>query len=229
LTNEVLRNGVPHQVTTSLVTNNAVLPQNVFTTEEAPSLDDSANSSIAPDSSTLQNSGAFEQTSNVPTPKAAQDYPITQDTLQANDALTATKTHIRDNIQALKNLARSDNLQNVGADKFSKNIQEIESAKNIQETKLYLEKKSVKSNRQLISKTTFERAAPNLASHSSETPSNLSSDELNSQATQSEKRDQLQREKQLSLEDNAFQIRVKRLKNQVRDVDSTLHNLDPDK
>jgi poly-D-alanine transfer protein DltD len=220
LTNEVLRNGVPHQVTTSLVTNNAVLPQNVFTTEEAPSLDDSANSSIAPDSSTLQNSGAFEQTSNFPTPKAAQDYPITQDTLQANDALTATKTHIRDNIQALKNLARSDNLQNVGADKFSKNIQE---------TKLYLEKKSVKSNRQLISKTTFERAAPNLASHSSETPSNLSSDELNSQATQSEKRDQLQREKQLSLEDNAFQIRVKRLKNQVRDVDSTLHNLDPDK
>ena len=83
-------------------------------------------------------------------------------TLRTNDPLTTTKSHIQDNIQALKNLALSDNWQNVATDKFSDNIQSLGTSR-------------------------FERAAPNLATFDATEPSHLSSDELKAQAAAAQK------------------------------------------
>ena len=160
MTDEILRNGVAHKVTTSKVTNNAVLPQNILKDEAAA--------------------------------------------LHTNDPLTTTKSHIQDNIQALKNLALSDNWQNVATDKFSDNIQSLGTSR-------------------------FERAAPNLATFDATEPSHLSSHELKAQAAAAQKLEQAHLKKHRSDEDSEFQKRVKRLKRHVRDVDHTLHNLDPEK
>ncbi len=45
---DILRNGVPHNVTTSLVTHNAVLPQNIFIKEDASALRDSGMAGVVP-------------------------------------------------------------------------------------------------------------------------------------------------------------------------------------
>ena len=201
LTDEILRNGVPHKVTTSVVTNNAVLPQNILKDEATEHPDD-----------------------------VADGVATNANTLHTNDPLTTTKSHIQDNIQALKNLALSDNWQNIATDKFSENIQSLGASRSIEDNKLYLEKKSIKSNRQRVSKTTTERAAPNLATPNATEPSHhLSADELKAQAAAAQKLEQAHLETPMSDEDSEFQKRVKRLKRHVRDVDHTLHNLDPDK
>ena len=176
MTDEILRNGVPHKVTTSFVTNNAVLPQNILKDEAAALPDDDADG-VTPNANTLH----------------------------TNDPLTTTKSHIQDNIQALKNLALSDNWQNVAADKFSENIQSLGTSRS-------------------------ERAAPNLATPNATEPSHhLSADELKAKAAAAQKLEPAHLETPMSDEDSEFQKRVKRLKRHVRNVDHTLQNLDPDK
>ena len=178
LTDEILRNGVPHKVTTSVVTNNAVLPQNILKDEATEHPDD-----------------------------VADGVATNANTLHTNDPLTTTKSHIQDNIQALKNLAVSDNWQNIATDKFSKNIQSLGASR-------------------------FERAAPNLATPNATEPSHLSADELKAQAAEeaaAQKLEQAHLETPMSDEDSEFQKRVKRLKRHVRNIDHTLQNLDPDK
>lgn len=113
LTDEILRNGVRHKVTTSIVTNNAVLPQNIFIKDDAAAVHDDVADSVASNANTLH----------------------------TNAPLTTTKSHIQDNIQALKNLALSDNWQNIATDKFSENIQSLGASRSIEDNKLYLEKK----------------------------------------------------------------------------------------
>lgn len=229
MTDEILRNGVPHNVTTSLVTRNAVLPQNIFIKEESSTLRDSSEEGVAPALVKRDPSMKFEQTSSTPEPQAAPNYPVAKNKLAANDALSITKSHIRDNIQALKNLAHSDNYQRIGDDEFNQNMQSLGASRSIEDNKLYLEKKSIKSNRQLIAKSTTARAAPNLAIPSATSPSDLDSEERLNQATRSQNAESSRKDKDGSDSDNEFQMRVKKLKRHVRNVDSTLQNLDPDK
>lgn len=228
MADEVLRNGVPHQVTTSLVTHNAVLPQNIFIKDESAPLRDSERDDVAPALATRDSSSGFQQTPSQPAPQAAPNYPVSQDKLAAHEALSTIKSHIRDNIQALKNLARSDNRQRIAADALNKNIQSLGPSRSIEENKLYREKKSIKSNRQLISKTATERPAPSLATPNTTSPRSINSGRLESQATDFQNADQGLKDKDRSDQDNAFQMRVKKLKRQVRNVDSTLQNLDPE-
>lgn len=226
---EILRNGVPHNVTTSLVTRNAVLPQNIFVKEESPTLRDSGEEGAAPSLVKRDPSPEFEQTSSKPEPQAAPNYPVAKEKLDANDALRITKSHIRDNIQALKNLAQSDNLQRIDGDKFNQNMQSLGASRMIEDNKLYLEKKSIKSNRQLIAKSTTGRAAPNLAIPNATTSSDLNSEGRLNQATRSQNAENSLKDNDGADADNEFQMRVKKLKRHVRNVDSTLQNLDPDK
>ncbi len=200
MTDEILRNGVPHNVTTSLVTRNAVLPQNMFTKEEGS---DRADSGI--DGTTTS--------------------PVTRDPSTDFDQ----KPHIRDNMQALKNLAHSDNLQSLDDDEFSKNLQSLGDSRSIEDNKLYLEKKSIKSNRQLISQTSTDRSVPNLTTPNAINPSSLDSDELESRSTEFQNAEKLRQDKHKVDQDNAFQMRIKKLKGHVRTVDSSLQHLDPDK
>ena len=229
MTDEILRNGVPHNVTTSLVTRNAVLPQNIFIKEESSTLRDSIEEGVAPALVKRDPSPKFDQTSSTPEPQAAPNYPVAKDKLAANDALSITKSHIRDNIQALKNLAHSDNFQRMDEDEFTKNMQSLGATRLIEDNKLYLEKKSIKSNRQLIAKSTTARAAPNLATPNATTSSDLDSEGRLNQARRSQTAESSRKDKDGSDADNEFQMRVKKLKRHVRNVDSTLQNLDPDK
>jgi hypothetical protein len=229
VTDEVLRNGVAHNVTTSLVTHNAVLPQNMFIKDEASALRDSSLGDVVPSLVNRDSSSEFNLTSSNPAPQAAPNYPVSKDRLAANDALTNIKSHIRDNVQALKKLAHADNCQSIAADEFNQNIQSLGASRSIEENKLYLEKKSIKSNRQLISKTTTERSDPNLAIPNRASSSGLDSGGLETEATDVQTSEKSLKDKQMPNKDNAFQMRVKKLKSHVRHVDSTLQNLDADK
>lgn len=227
MSDDILRSGVPHNVTTSWVTRNAVLPQNIFIKDEAPALADSSKEDVAPSLLTRKPSNAFDQTSN-PEPQAAPSYPVTQDKLAAHDPLRTSKSHIRDNIQALKNLAHSDNLQRMDDDEFNKNMQSLGDSRSIADHKLYLEKKSIKSNRQLISKSTTARAAPNLVTPNATSFSDLDSEGRQGQTTRSQNVESSREDKDSFEKDNEFQLRVQKLKHHVRNVDSTLQNLDPE-
>jgi len=229
VTDEILRNGVPHNVTTSLVTRNAVLPQNIFIKDEASALRDSDKEGVTPSPVQRNPSPEFEQTSSNPAPQAAPTYPVVKDKLAANDALSITKSHIRDNIQTLKNLAHSDNLQRIEDDAFNKNMQSLGASRSIEDNKLFLEKKSIKTNRQLIANSTATRAAPNLATPNATSPSDLDSDKSQTQPTRSQHTESSRKDKDSAESDNEFQMRVKKLKRHVLNVDSTLQNLDPDK
>lgn len=226
---EILRNGVPHNVTTSLVTRNAVLPQNTFIKDEASALRGSDLEGVIPTLVTQDLPIALDPTSSKAAADIAPNYPVSKDKLTTNDALATIKSHIRDNIQALKNLAHSDNLQRTDNDEFNKNIQSLGASRSIEDNKLFLEKKSIKTNRQLISKSKTERAAPNLAAPTATSPSDLNSDERQAHATEFQSSEKSLNDKHQPDQDTAFQMRVKKLKGHVRHVDSTLHSLDPDK
>jgi phosphoketolase len=226
---EILRSGVPHNVTTSVVTRNAVLPQNIFTKEDASALRDSGVDGAPPSTAMVKPAHAFDKTSMSAESQASPNYPVTQDKLVTHDALTGIKSHIKDNIQALKNLAHSDNLQRTGKEEINENSQSVVALRSIQENKIFLEKKSIKSNRQLISKTTNARSAASLAASNATNPSGLNSGELEAQATGLQNVDPSPTGENKSDQDSAFQQRIKKLKGHVRIVDSTLQNLDPEK
>ena len=229
MTDEILRNGVPHNVTTSLVTRNAVLPQNIFMKEASPVLRDSEMEAVMPSLVTKDPTPEVDRASSKLSPQAPPNYPVTQDKLTTNDALTTIKSHIRDNIQALKNLAHSDNIQSVGGEEFNKNMQSLGDSRSIENNKLYLEKKSIKSNRQFISQNTTERPAPNLATPNATSPSGIDSGGFETPANELQNADGSFKGILSNDKDNAFQMRVKKLKGHVRNVDSTLQNLEPDK
>lgn len=226
---KILRNGVPHAVTTSLVTNNAVLPQNIFIQESPPALGDAGVGDAALTSESKDSSNEFQHTPSKTAPEPAPSYPVTKDSLKANDPLTTIKSHIRDNIQALKNLAHSDNWQSANEKSVGDNFQSVGGSRSIEEKKLYLEKKSLKSNRQLISETRTQRAAANLASPNEMNPSGPSSKKSSSEMVEAQAMDNSLSDIQRFTEDSEFQMRVKKLKRHVRNVDSTLQDLDQDK
>jgi len=212
-----------------LVTKNAVLPQNTFIHDEASVLGDAGVGSASDPSLPLEPSSEFQHTTSGPAVQAAPPSPVTSNALTAHDALTTIKSHIRDNVQALKNLAQSDNWQNIDVDKFNSNVQGLGTSRSIEENKLYLEKKSIHSNRQLISDTANERNSANLTSPSDIKPSGSGSEKIASQAKAAQASNNALTDKQMSIEDSEFQIRVKKLKGHVRNVDSTLQNLDEEK
>ena len=229
MADEILRNGVPHNVTTSVVTRNAVLPQNIFIKEDASALRDSGVDGVPPGLAKVQPTSAFGPTSGDAEPQSAHNYPVSQGKLATNDSLTRIKSHIKDNIQALKNLAHSDNLQRIDGDEFNENIQGLGASRSIQENKLFLEKKSIKSNRQLVSKTTNERSAASLAASNTTSPSGLNSEGLEAQAAEFQNAATSLSDNNKPDQDSALQRRIKKLKGHVRNVDNTLQNLDPEK
>lgn len=78
MADEILRNGVPHQVTTSLVTHNAVLPQNIFIKDKAPALRDSDLDDVAPSPEKRDPANEFDQTSDNVAPQTVPSYPRIQ-------------------------------------------------------------------------------------------------------------------------------------------------------
>jgi hypothetical protein len=81
----------------------------------------------------------------------------------------------------------------------------------------------------LISQTATQRSAAKLDSLHQERADSLSATELENQARELRNTQNSLNDKQETDKESAFQMRIKELKGHVRNVDSTLQNLDPDK
>lgn len=161
MSNDVFLNSTPHLVQTSELTKNAVNPRNMFMETEKTKLDDAA-AEFAEHPSALANTVQFETTSSDATQQASS-HPSIKDSYDTHTSLSAPKTHMTSNVQAVptdKSLENQtffeslhqveDRIQNLRKKHPSKNIQNLghqEIHDNIQR----LDKTSYSDNRQLIS------------------------------------------------------------------------------
>ncbi len=227
---KIFRNGVPHAVETSVVTRNAINPRNVFLDIEPPEQTAADDLPIVPKQGIVNHpSQLTEQQHPIDHPEALPQ-PVRVGALNTRDVLSVAKAHIRDNIQALDKLAHSDNWQTLGKSHLQDNRQSLGSDKHIEERKLYLEKKSIKDNRQKVSQTTPARSAPQLQQTSDDqtaTRSLSSQTASTDRATQQATLPQGSKHSRQADELDAMQKRMKKIKASVREVNDTLSEIHP--
>lgn len=221
----IFRSGVPHAVETNLVTRNAINPRHAFSDTNAEAQDALADSAELASHSAIHADDvdapvvAGEQfTDNL----QAVDEPQFTDNWQALD-----KTNVTDNWQSLGKTHQQDNMQGVDTDAFHDNLQSLGPSQSIQEQKLYLEKKSIRDNRQKVTSTVVQRAAPQMPPHvpastvqpsASQTPVNPITGTHDKAAVAGASQ---------PTEDDELRARMKKLKATVRDVSDTLSELAP--
>lgn len=237
VTDDIFRSGVPHAVETSVVTKNAINPRNVFIESEQEAQEAVDSPIVFPKPFINANIEGAEQGGADET-GPAQDYPQVQESMSTRDDLSVTKSHIQDNIQALHQLAQSDNRQRLSKERFTdnrqaatrenlvSNYQSLGATDHIQENKLYLEKKSIKDNRQKVVEH-FERSVPHMvvdplhASHPELTESS------SKQTTGTSKQTPVNAQPNAhTVDDDEFQIRLKKIRANVRDVNVALEDFD---
>ena len=225
LPENIFRSGVPHAVETNLVTRNAVNPRHAFSDTNAEAQDALADSAE-------HAAHSAKHAGDVDAPVVAGEH-IT-DNLQAVDKPKFTdnwqaldKTNVTDNWQSLGKAHQQDNMQGVDTDAFHDNLQSLGPSQSIQEQKLYLEKKSIRDNRQKVTSTVVQRAAPQMPPHvlastvqasASQTPVNPTTGTHDKAAVAGASQ---------PLEDDELRARMKKLKATVRDVSDTLSELAP--
>ena len=204
---------MPHAVETNLVTRNAVNPRHAFS-DSNPAAQDAS-----PDQAD-QAAHAAKLAGDINAPVLPSDH--FTDNLQALDT-----TNITDNWQSLGKAHHHDNLQEVGTDAFSDNRQSLGPSQSIQEQKLYLEKKSIKDNRQKVPSSNVQRAAPEMPAYVTASPvqSNASQTPVNAAAGTHHKATSAGVTQ--PTEDDELRARMKKLKATVRDVNHTLSDLAP--
>lgn len=214
LPDNIFRSGVPHAVETNLVTRNAVNPRHAF----------SENDQAADHA---QTDGADSPTLN-PRSRNETDAPVVAGEHLTDNIQALDKVNLTDNWQSLGKAHVQDNLQDVDMDAFNDNRQSLGPSQSIQDNKLYLEKKSIKDNRQKVVSGNVQRAAPQLPkdvaaalpsqSHAPQTPLPSSSSLTPNSAAGSTPK---------TTEEDELRARMKKLKATVRDVNHTLSDLDP--
>ena len=225
LPENIFRSGVPHAVETNLVTRNAVNPRHAFSDTNAEAQDALA------DSAELAAHSA-KQAGDVDAPVVAGEH-IT-DNLQAVDKPKFTDnwqaldtTNVTDNWQSLGKAHLQDNLQDVDTDAFHDNRQSLGDSQSIHEQKLYLEKKSIRDNRQKVTSTVVQRAAPQLPVHASAPPTQNSASSMPVTPTSGTPNNAMSAVAAKLAEDDELRARMKKLKATVRDVSDTLSDLAP--
>ena len=208
-----------------MVTRNAVNPRHAFSDNKTAAQDALA------DSAELAAYSA-KHAGDVDAPVVAGEH-IT-DNLQAVDKPEFTDnwqaldtTNVTDNWQSLGKAHLQDNLQDVDTDAFHDNLQSLGPSQSIQEQKLYLEKKSIKDNRQKITATVAQRAAPQLPVHTSEQPLQNSASSMPVTPTSGTPNNAMSAVAAKLAEDDELRARMKKLKATVRDVSDTLSDLAP--
>ncbi len=234
VTDDIFRSGVPHAVETNLATRNAVNPRHAF-------LDvDPAVERAALDLQAASEPTPKPEETPPPSPLVVKEEPVhvspTQqsDVLNTRDTLSATKEHIRDNIQALEKLAHSDNWQSVGKEAYRDNRQRLGkehyldndqslgATQSIHDSKFYLEKKSIRDNRQKISESATQRAAPQFP-----VPAKTTSVHTAHPVSENKAQVKPSISARVTQDDDEFRARMKKLKATVRDVNDSLSDLDP--
>jgi hypothetical protein len=225
LPENIFRSGVPHAVETNLVTRNAVNPRHAFSDTNAEAQDALADS-------TEHAAHSAKEVGDVDAPVVAGEH-IT-DNLQAVDSPKYTdnlqaldKTNVTDNWQSLGKTHLQDNLQDVDTDAFHDNRQSLGDSQSIQEQKLYLEKKSIRDNRQKVTSTVAQRAAPQLPVHASAPPLQNSASSMPVTPTSGTPNNAMSAVATKLAEDDELRARMKKLKATVQDVSHTLSDLAP--
>ncbi len=221
----IFRSGVPHAVETNLVTRNAINPRHAFSDTNAEAQDALA------DSAELASHSA-KHAHDVDAPVVAGEQ--LTDNLQAVDEPQFTdnwqaldKTNVTDNWQSLGKTHQQDNMQGVDTDAFHDNLQSLGPSQSIQEQKLYLEKKSIRDNRQKVTATVAQRAAPQLPVHASAPPSQNSAPSMPVTPTSGTPNNGMSAVAAKLAEDDELRARMKKLKATVQDVSHTLSDLAP--
>jgi transcription-repair coupling factor (superfamily II helicase) len=208
-----------------LVTRNAINPRHAFS-DTNPAVQDALADSAE------HASHSAKHADDVDAPVVAGEH--FTDNLQAVDEPKFTdnwqaldKTNITDNWQSLGKAHQQDNMQGVDTDAFHDNRQSLGPSQSIQEQKLYLEKKSIRDNRQKVTSSIVQRAAPQMPAHVSDSPvqSNAPQRPVNQTAGTHDKAAVAGASQ--PTEDDELRARMKKLKATVRDVNETLSDLAP--
>jgi hypothetical protein len=195
------------------VTRNAVNPRHVFS-DDNPTAQDASPDNAEHAAHLAKHAGDM----NAPVVPGEHFT----DNLQALD-----KTNITDNWQSLGKAHQQDNLQEVDTDAFNDNRQSLGPSRSIQEQKLYLEKKSIKDNRQKVVISTLQRAAPQMPAHVSASPVQSSASQTPVNATTGTQYKPAVAGATQPTEDDELRARMKKLKATVQDVKETLSDLAP--
>jgi hypothetical protein len=225
LPDNIFRSGVPHAVETNLVTRNAINPRHAFSGSNPAAQDASADhaehaaheAKLAGDTHAPVVPGEYF-TDNL----QAEGKPKFTDNLQALE-----KTNITDNWQSLGKAHQQDNMQDVDTDAFNDNRQSLGPSQSIQEQKLYLEKKSIRDNRQKVVSSVVQRAAPQMPAHVAASPVSSAASQAPVDATAGTQYKATAVGSTQPTEDDELRARMKKLKATVRDVNHTLSDLAP--
>ena len=225
LPDNIFRSGVPHAVETNLVTRNAVNPRHAFS-ENNPTTPDASPEDAEQAAQLAQLAGDIHAPV-VPGEHLTDNLQALEKSKFTDNLQSLDQTNITDNWQSLGKAHQQDNMQGVDTDAFNDNRQSLGPSQSIQEQKLYLEKKSIRDNRQKVTSTVVQRAAPQMPHHvpastvqpsASQTPVNPITGRHDKAAVAGASQ---------PTEDDELRARMKKLKATVRDVSDTLSELAP--
>jgi hypothetical protein len=225
LPDNIFRSGVPHAVETNLVTRNAINPRHAFS-DNSPAAQDASPDNAEHPAHEAKLAGDTHapvvQGEHVTDNLQAEGKPKFTDNLQALE-----KTNITDNWQSLGKAHQQDNMQDVDTDALNDNRQSLGPSQSIQEQKLYLEKKSIRDNRQKVVSSVVQRAAPQIPAHVAASPVPSSASQTPVNATAGTQHNATAAGVTQPTEDDELRARMKKLKATVRDVNHTLSDLAP--
>jgi hypothetical protein len=225
LPDNIFRSGVPHAVETNLVTRNAINPRHAFSDNNPAAQDGSPdNAEHAAHEGKL---AGDIHAPVVPGEHLTDNLQALEKSKLTDNLQTLDKTNITDNWQSLGKAHQQDNMQDVGTDAFNDNRQSLGPSQSIQEQKLYLEKKSIKDNRQKVASSMVQRAAPQMPSHVAASPVSSSASQTPVNATAGTQYKATAAGVTQPTEDDELRARMKKLKATVRDVNHTLSDLAP--
>ena len=207
----ILRSGVPHAVETNLVTRHAINPRHTF---------------LETDASVEGESKELTDASQVPAHvhEALPPAPVIEAEHLHDNVQALDQTAFTDNWQSLGKTHQQDNLQSVPIDAMQDNQQSLGGTASIEEKKLYLEKKSIRDNRQKVVDTPLERAAP--LWHTPAVTGQSESQGTVANAVAQAWTSAAQHELEKALDDDALRARMQKLKATVRVVNNSLSELD---
>ena len=251
----ILRSGVPHAVETNLVTRHAINPRHTFLDTDASVEGESKELTDAsqvpahvhealPPAPVIEaehlhdNIQAVDQTAFTDNWQSVSAHEV-QDNWQS-----AGSHEVSDKWQSLGKTHQHDNLQSVPIDAMQDNQQSLGGRASIEEKKLYLEKKSIRDNRQKVVDTPLERAAPQWhtpavtgqserqGADANAVPKTVPNTTLHEgpnsgpNAVAQAWTSAAQHELEKALDDDALRARMQKLKATVRVVNNSLSELD---
>ena len=221
----IFRSGVPHAVETNLVTRNAINPRHAFSEDNPAAQDASPND--AEHAAHLAKLAGDIHAPVVPGEHLTDNLQALEKSKFTDNLQALDKTNITDNWQSLGKAHQQDNMQDVGTDAFNDNRQSLGPSQSIHEQKLYLEKKSIKDNRQKVASSMVQRAAPQMPSHVAASPVSSSASQTPVNATAGTQYKATAAGVTQPTEDDELRARMKKLKATVRDVNDALSDLEP--